>query len=91
MTEALFDSEADTLAEMEAETPGNTLADVKVGAPLSALANTLAVVEAGDTLPDVKAEAIVAILADTVEEAKRETHTNKVANIKAETLDEMRH
>ena len=68
MTEALFDSEVDTLAEMEAETPGNTLADVKVGAPLSALADTLAEVVAetlGDTLPDVKAEAIIAILADT--------------------------
>ena len=45
----------------------------------------------GNTLPDVKAQAIVAFLADTVEEAQRETYTNKLANIKANTLDEMRH
>lgn len=37
MTEALFYSVTDTLAEMEAETPGDTLADLKVKAPLSAL------------------------------------------------------
>ena len=37
MTEVLFDSVAERLAEMEAETPGNTLADVKVETPLSAL------------------------------------------------------
>ena len=43
----------------------------------------------GDTLP--KAEAIVAILAKTLEGAKREKDTNKLAYIKAETLDEMRH
>ena len=44
-----------------------------------------------NTLPDVKAEAIVAFLADTVEAAKRDTYTNKLANIKAKTLDENRH
>lgn len=37
MTEALFYSVTDTLAEMEAETPGDTVADLKVKAPLSAL------------------------------------------------------
>ena len=36
---------ADTLAEMEAETPGNALADVKVETPLSALGATLPEVE----------------------------------------------
>ena len=41
MTEALFDSVAVTLAEMEAQTPGDTLADVKVDTPLSALGDTL--------------------------------------------------
>ena len=41
ITEALFHSVADTLAEMEAETPGNTLADVKVETPLSAVGDTL--------------------------------------------------
>ena len=41
MTEALFDSVADTLAEMKKETPGDTLADVKVDTPLSALGDTL--------------------------------------------------
>ena len=45
----------------------------------------------GNTLPDVKAKAIVAFLADTVRRAQRETYTNKLANIKAKTLDEMRH
>ena len=44
-----------------------------------------------DTLPDVNAEAIVAFPVDTVEGAQRETDTNKLANIKAKTLDEMRH
>ena len=39
----------------------------------------------GNTLPDVKAEAIVAFLADTVQAAKRDTYTNKLANIKAKT------
>ena len=41
ITEALFDSVADTLGEIEAETPGDTLADVKVETPLSALLDTL--------------------------------------------------
>ena len=41
MTEALCDSVANTLAEMEAQTPGDTLADVKVDTPLSALGDTL--------------------------------------------------
>ena len=70
ITEALFGSVADTLAEIEAEKPGDTLADVKVETPLSALGDTLSYVEAktiGYTLPDVKAETIVAFLADTVE------------------------
>ena len=40
ITEALFDSVADTLAKMEAEKPG-TLAEVKVETPLSALGDTL--------------------------------------------------
>ena len=44
----------------------------------------------GNTLPDVKAKAVVAFLADTVEGAQRETYTNKLAYIKAKTLDEMR-
>ena len=43
------------------------------------------------TLPDVKAQAIVAFLADSVKGAQRETYTNKLANIKAKTLDEMPH
>ena len=43
------------------------------------------------TLPDVKDEAIGTFLADTVQRAQRETYTNKLANIKAKTLDEMRH
>ena len=45
----------------------------------------------GYTLPDVKAEAILFLLADTVEGAEGETYTNKLANIKAKTLDEMQH
>ena len=45
----------------------------------------------GITLPDVKAQAIVASLADTIEGAQRETYTNKLANIKAKTLDQMGH
>ena len=45
----------------------------------------------GNTLPDVKTEAIVAFLADTVEAAKRDTYTNKLANINAKTLNENRH
>ena len=91
ITEALIDSVADTLAEMEAETP---LADVKVETPLSALGDTLSKVEAETlryTLPDVKAEPIVPSLADTVEGAKRETYTNKLANVKAKTRDEIQH
>ena len=79
---------------LEAETPGDTLADVKVETPLSALGDTLPEVETETleyTLPDVKAEAIVAFLADRVEGAQRKTYTNKVANIKARTLDEIRH
>ena len=44
-----------------------------------------------DTLADVKTQAIVAFLAHTVEEAQRETYTNKLANIKANTLGKMRH
>ena len=44
-----------------------------------------------NTLPDVKTEAIVAFLANTVEAAKRDTYINKLANIKAKTLDENRH
>ena len=72
---------------MEAETPGDTLADVKVETPLSSLGDTLSKVDADTlayTLPDVKAEAIVASLADTVEGAKRETYTNKKANVKGQ-------
>ena len=64
-TKALFDIGANTLAEVEAETLGNTLADVKVEAPLYALADTVAEVEAhtllemepekfGDTVADVE-------------------------------------
>ena len=45
----------------------------------------------GNTMPDVKAQAIVAFLADTEEGAQCETYTNKLVNIKAKTLDEMRH
>ena len=45
----------------------------------------------GDSLADAKAEAIVAFLADKVEGAQIETYTNKLANIKANKLDEMRH
>ena len=44
----------------------------------------------GNTLPHVKAQAVIAFLADTIEGAQRETYTNKLANIKAKTLDEMR-
>ena len=44
-----------------------------------------------NTLPDVKAQAIVAFLADSVKGAQRETYTNKLANIKVKTLDDMRH
>ena len=78
ITEALFDFVANTLAEMENETPGDTLADVKVETPLSALGDTIPKVKAetlGDTLPNVKAEAIVAFLADSVEVAQHETFT----------------
>ena len=61
---------------------------------LSALGDTRPKVEAETlayTLSDVKSEAIVAFLADTVEGAQRETYTNKLANVKAKTLDEIRH
>ena len=44
----------------------------------------------GNTLSYVKAQAGIAFLADTIEGAQRETYTNKLANIKAKTLDEMR-
>ena len=46
MTEALFHSVADKLAEIEAEKPGDTLADVKVETTLPALGDTRAKVEA---------------------------------------------
>ena len=41
ITEALFHSVADTLAEMDAETAGDTIADVKVERPLCAVGDTL--------------------------------------------------
>ena len=49
MTEALFHSVADKLAEIEAEKPGDTLADLKVETTLPAL---------GDTRPKVEAETL---------------------------------
>lgn len=85
---------ADTLAEMEAETRGDKLADVQVKAPLSSLGDTLAEVEAetlGDILPDVTAEVIVAFLADTVEGEYGETYTNKLANKKGRDTRQVRH
>ena len=78
ITEALFDSVADTLADMENETPGDTLADVKVETPLSALRDTLPKVKAEtlrDTLPDVKAQAIVAFLAHSAKKGQHKTYT----------------
>ena len=94
MPEALFHSVADKLVEIEAEKPADTLADVKVETTLPALGDTRPKVEAKTlayTLSDVKSEAIVAFLAALVEGAQREKYTNKLANIKAKTLDEIRH
>ena len=65
---------------------------VEAGALVNTMQYSLSAAETlGNTLPDVKAQAIVAFLADTVERAQRETYCNKLANIKANTLDEMRH
>ena len=46
MTQLPYDAVADTVAEVENETVGDTLAPVKPEAPLHALANTVAEVEA---------------------------------------------
>ena len=67
---------ADTLAEMEAGTLGDTLVDVEVEALVDALAERLAEVEAeilGDTLADVEVEALVDTLPDTVGEVEAES------------------
>ena len=60
--EALVDTLADTLAEVEAETLGVTLGDVEAEALVDTLADTPAEVESetlGDALGDAEAEALV--------------------------------
>ena len=54
MTDALIDSPAETLVGVEAETLGDTLANVTAEALLYALADTLAEVEAEDNVRDTE-------------------------------------
>ena len=87
--EALVDTLADTLAEVEAEALGDTLGDFEAEAPVDILADTLAELEAetlGVTLGDVEAEALVDTLADTPAEVESETLGDALGDAEAEAL-----
>ena len=87
--EALVDTLADTLAEVEAEALGDTLGDFEAEAPVDILADTLAELEGetlGVTLGDVEAEALVDTLVDTPAEVESETLGDALGDAEAEAL-----
>ena len=78
MSEALIDAQADILAKVEAETLGNTLAELWNDALLYALCNTIAEVEDRtlyETLSNVKPETLFETLDDTLSK-NRGLHTS---------------